>query len=396
MANKSEQLFQHNHSCCIVDIMTKLEKTVEELLQQADIKLGGTRPQDITIHNKALYGRVLKDRELGVGESYMDGWWDAPQLDVFITRLITTDIASKVKLSPSIVASGAASLIAASVSNRQSIKRAKKNAEHHYNIGNDLYELMLDTRMIYSCGYWKGARTLDQAQENKLDLICRKLQLKKGMTLLDIGCGWGGFSEFAARNYGVKVTGISPAAEQVKKAKERTKGLNVTILQKDYRHMTGKFDRIVSIGMLEHVGLKNYGPFFEKCNELLKPGGMMLHHTIGSNTPQDFSSFQWIDKYIFPGGYVPTMSELLTPAQKYFSIEDVQNFGPDYDKTLMAWHKNFVKNYPKIKDKYDERFYRMWEYYLLMCAAGFRTRNTHLWQFVMTRQEVSPRYDAPR
>ncbi|MBI3888958.1 cyclopropane fatty acyl phospholipid synthase [Candidatus Saccharibacteria bacterium] len=376
--------------------MTKLEKTVEELFQHADIKLGGTRPQDVTINNPAVYGRVLRDRELGLGESYMDGWWDSPQPDAFITRILSADLASQVKLSPAIIASGAKSVVSASFSNRQSVKKAKKNAEHHYNIGNDLYELMLDKRMIYSCGYWKGAKTLDQAQENKLDLICRKLQLKKGMTLLDIGCGWGGFAEFAATKYGVKVTGISPAIEQVKKAKERTKGLNVTILQKDYRHMTGSFDRIVSIGMLEHVGVKNYQTFFESCNALLKPGGMMLHHTIGSNQTYNPSEAKWIDKYIFPGGVIPTIPEVVTPAQKYFVVEDIQNFGPDYDKTLMAWHKNFVKSYPKIKDSYDERFYRMWEYYLLMFAAGFRTRNLQLWQFVMTRHEVTPRYDAPR
>lgn len=376
--------------------MSKLEKTVEELFRNADIKLGGKRPQDITINNPAVYGRVLRDRELGLGESYMDGWWDSPQPDAFITQILTADLASQVKLSPAIIASGAKSVVSASFSNRQSVKKAKKNAEHHYNIGNDLYELMLDKRMIYSCGYWKGARTLDQAQENKLDLICRKLQLKKGMTLLDIGCGWGGFAEFAATKYGVKVTGISPAIEQVKKAKERTKGLNVTIQQKDYRHMTGSFDRIVSIGMLEHVGVKNYQTFFEKCNQLLKPGGMMLHHTIGSNQTYNPSEAKWIDKYIFPGGVIPTIPEVVTPAQKYFVVEDIQNFGPDYDKTLMAWHKNFVRNYPKIKDSYDERFYRMWEYYLLMFAAGFRTRNLQLWQFVMTRHEVSRRYDAPR
>lgn len=376
--------------------MTKLETTVNELLKKADIKVGGKRPQDIMIHNPALYARVIRDRELGLGESYMDGWWDAPQPDEFITRLLSTDLASRLKLSPSLVASGAASVVSAAVRNRQSVKRAKKNAEHHYNIGNDLYEKMLDSRMIYSCGYWKGARTLDQAQENKLDLICRKLQLKKGMTLLDIGCGWGGFAEYAATKYGVKVTGISPASEQVKKAKERTKGLAVTILQKDYRHMTGSFDRIVSIGMLEHVGIKNYPSFFKKCNELLKPGGMMLHHTIGGNHPYNYNEAKWIDKYIFPGGMIPTIPEVVTPAQKYFIVEDVQNFGPDYDKTLMAWHRNFVKHYPKLKDTYDERFYRMWEYYLLMFAAAFRSRSLQLWQFVMTRPEISPRYDSPR
>ena len=377
--------------------MSKLETTIEQLLAQADIKIGGTRPHDIAIHNPAVYGRVLKDQELGLGESYMDGWWDSPQLDECIARLLSADVASRMKVSPSVVASGVKHVVASSLTNRQSVKHAKKNAEHHYNIGNDLYEAMLDTRMIYSCGYWKGAKTLDQAQENKLDLICRKLDIQPGMTVLDIGCGWGGFSEFVARTYGATVTGISPASEQVKCATQRTKGLDVTILQKDYRDMTGSFDRIVSIGMLEHVGVKNYPTFFKKCHELLAPGGMMLHHTIGGNHPYNAREAKWIDTYIFPGGMIPTIGEVTDAAQKYFVTEDIQNFGPDYDKTLMAWHRNFVKRYPKLNhDTYDERFYRMWEYYLLMFAAGFRTRSLQLWQFVMTRPEESPRYDAPR
>lgn len=376
--------------------MKKLDTYVEELLLYADIKIGGDRPQDIQVHNDGLYGRVLKDRELGLGEAYMDGWWSSKRPDDTITRILTADLGSKVRLSPSVIASGTASVVKSAVTNRQSVKNARKNAQHHYNIGNDLYELMLDKRMIYSCGYWKKAKTLDQAQTDKLDLICRKLELKKGMTLLDIGCGWGGFSEYAAKEYGVIVTGISPAEEQVKLAKARTKGLKVTIQQKDYRHMTGQFDRIVSIGMLEHVGVKNYPEFYRVCKKLLKPGGVMLHHTIGANHSYNVNEAKWIDKYIFPGGMIPTLSELVGPAEDMFTMEDVQNFGPDYDKTLMAWHAKFVKNYPKISDTYDEQFYRMWEYYLLMFAAGFRSRGLQLYQVVMRNVEVSDRYDSPR
>ena len=376
--------------------MKKLDVYVEELLLHADIKIGGDRPQDIQVHNDGLYGRVLKDRELGLGEAYMDGWWSSKRPDDTITRILTADLGSKVRLSPSVIASGTASVVKSAVTNRQSVKNARKNAQHHYNIGNDLYELMLDNTMIYSCGYWKKAKTLDQAQTDKLDLICRKLDLKKGMTLLDIGCGWGGFSEYAAKEYGGIVTGISPAEEQVKLAKARTKGLKVTIQQKDYRHMTGQFDRIVSIGMLEHVGVKNYPEFYRVCKKLLKPGGVMLHHTIGANHSYNVNEAKWIDKYIFPGGMIPTLSELVGPAEDMFTMEDVQNFGPDYDKTLMAWHAKFVKNYPKISDTYDEQFYRMWEYYLLMFAAGFRSRGLQLYQVVMRNVEVSDRYDSPR
>jgi cyclopropane-fatty-acyl-phospholipid synthase len=376
--------------------MTKLESTVSDILKHADVQINGTRPQDITIHDSRVYGRVLRDRELGLGESYMDGWWDAKRPDELIAHILSADLAAKVKPSPALIATGLAQIIGATVNNRQTVTKAKKNASHHYNIGNDLYERMLDQRMIYSCGYWDGVKTLDEAQTNKLDLICRKLQLKKGMTLLDIGCGWGGFAEYAARHYGVTVTGISPASEQVKIAKKRTKGLKVKILQKDYRDMTGQFDRITSIGMLEHVGIKNYGTFFAACKRLLAPGGMMLHHTIGSNQTYNPREAKWIDRYIFPGGEIPTIAQVASAVEKKFVIEDLHNFGPDYDKTLMAWYQNFKRHYPEISDKYDQRFYRMWEFYLLMFAALFRTRNLQLWQFVMRPVERSSTYKSPR
>jgi len=287
------------------------------------------------------------------------------------------------------------SLLSALILNRQNTEQAKRNAAHHYNIGNDLFERMLDTRIIYSCGYWKDATTLDGAQTAKLELICRKLYLEPGMTLLDIGCGWGGFAEYAAFHYGVTVTGISPAHEQVVAAKNRVAGLPVTILEKDYREITGRFDRIVSIGMLEHVGPKNYDAFFAQCQKLLKPGGMMVHHTIGGNESLNGTD-PWIEKYIFPGGVIPSLTQISAAIEKRFLIEDVQNFGPYYDKTLMAWHDNFVARYPEIRDQYDARFYRMWRYYLLSCAGAFRAREMQLWQIVMRRIEPSDIYNAVR
>jgi cyclopropane-fatty-acyl-phospholipid synthase len=369
----------------------KSKQLVNNLLNMADIKDGGKRPQDIVIHDERFYARVVKDHILGLGESYMDGWWDANKLDETFAHVIAVDIGSKVKLRPGLVLAG----LDASVRNRQTIKRAKKNAEHHYNIGNDLYALMLDKRMVYSCGYWQGAKNLDEAQEQKLDLICRKLGLKKGMTVLEIGCGWGGFIEYAARKYGIKGVGITPASEQVKAAKQRVKGLDVKILQKDYRQITGSFDRIVSIGMFEHVGHKNYRTFFKHCDEHLKPGGMMLHHTIGGNVDSKGPD-PWLQKYIFPNGVIPSLSQISKSIEGLFVIEDVHNFGPDYDKTLMAWHKNFNKNYAKLQATYDERFKRMWNFYLLMCAAGFRQRDLQLWQIVMRRREPAPAYRGVR
>lgn len=367
------------------------KQTVKKLLKLADVEVDGRRAFDIKVNDERAYDSVLRQGSLGLGESYMDGWWDAKQVDQFICRVLSANLRDKAKITPSMAVNFAAGY----VMNRQSVKRARRNAAHHYNIGNDLYELMLDKRMIYSCGYWKDAKTLDEAQTAKLDLICRKLHLKKGMKLLDIGCGWGGFAEYAAKEYGVEVTGISPAAEQVKLAKKRTKGLKVQILQKDYRYITGSFDRIVSIGMLEHVGPKNYLTFFNKCYKLLKDDGLMLHHTIGNNRSVRGGE-PWIDKYIFPGGVLPSIAQIAGAIEKKFIVEDLHNFGPYYDRTLMAWYDNFKNNYSKISDRYDERFYRMWTYYLLCCAGAFRSRDIQLWQIVMRKPEMSGVYEAVR
>lgn len=371
----------------------RLQSVAEELLTSAGVTLNGAAPHDITVHDDRLYKRVIRDGELGLGEAYMEGWWDAPRVDQFIEHVLTADLDKNVTLTPGLLAS----LAAAKLSNQQTIEKAAKDVSSHYNIGNDLYEAMLDKRMTYTCAYWNGARSLDKAQENKLDLICRKLQLKKGMTVLDIGSGWGSFAQYAAEKYGVKVTGITLSDEQVALSKERITNKNVTIIKQDYRTMTGSFDRIVSIGMLEHVGLKNYKKFFAKCNEMLAPGGMMLHHAIGNNFKYTPKGSRWIRKYIFPGNELPTLIDYAKAIEGTFLIEDVHNIGPDYDKTLMAWHANFVKHYPKLNhDVYDERFFRMWSYYLLSIAATFRTRKIQLYQIVMRRIETSGTYKSVR
>lgn len=364
---------------------------VTELMRLADIKVGGRRPQDLTITNERWYARVMRDNILGLGESYMDGWWSSSDLYETFRAVYRAELEKKIKPNTKMLIAG----VDASLRNRQSITRARKNAEHHYNIGNDLYEKMLDQRMIYSCGYWEGTTSLNKAQEQKLELICKKLDLKKGMTVLDIGCGWGAFLEYAARNYGIKGVGVTPAVEQVKIARERNKGLDVTIVQKDYREVTGKFDRIVSIGSFEHIGYKNYRTFFEVCDNLLKKDGVMLHHMIGGIADSKKAD-PWTEKYIFPGGNIPSLGQITKASKGLFLIEDVHNFGPDYDKTLRAWHKNFVKNYPKLKANYDEKFYRMWEFYLLLSAAAFRERDLQLWQIVMRRREATDTYKGVR
>jgi len=211
-----------------------------EILRNAGIEVGGDQPRDIAVHDDRFWARVLAERELGLGESYQDGWWDANQLDEFIAEVQSVDMRSLVRPRP-----GMALYIAkAYAMNRQTIRRARRNAGAHYNIGNDLYERMLDKRMIYSCGYWRRADDLDQAQEDKLDLICRKLRLEPGMRLLDIGCGWGGFARFAATEHGVTVTGVTPAREQARVASDVCAGLPVEIQECDYREAVFSFQHM--------------------------------------------------------------------------------------------------------------------------------------------------------
>ena len=370
---------------------TGAERLGRELLETAGIELGGGRPWDIHVHDPRFFDRVLAQRELGLGESYQDGWWDVESLDAFIARVIEADLQSKLRPSPRLIGLVARSTLA----NRQTVRRAGAHATAHYDMGNDLFRRMLDRRMIYSCAYWADADDLDSAQEAKLELICSKLGLEPGMRLLDIGCGWGGLAEYAADIHGCAVTGISPVAEQVKVARERTRGLAVDIRQTDYRTVQGRFDRIVSVGMMEHVGHRNLGTFFVRCRELLADGGMMLHHTIGSNRSNK-NTDPWFDKYIFPGGVLPGMAQIAGAAEDAWAIEDVQNLGPYYDRTLMAWHDNLEKAWPQMP-AYDERFQRTWRYYLLSSAASFRVRNMQLFQVVFRRsRRRSEVYRAPR
>ncbi|CAI1638590.1 cyclopropane fatty acyl phospholipid synthase [Serratia fonticola] len=350
------------------------------LLTEADIIINGHRPFDIQVYNQNFFKRVLKEGSLGLGESYMDGWWDCEQLDEFINRIMKADLRNALVSNFKDVIR----IMSAKLFNLQSKKRAWIVGKEHYDLGNDLFDLMLDPWMQYSCGYWHTSDDLFQAQEDKLRLICEKLQLAKGMTLLDIGCGWGGLAEYAAKNYGVKVTGITISEEQKKSAEERCKLQDVEIILKDYRDLDMQFDRIVSVGMFEHVGPKNYNDYFNVVNKNLKPQGIFLLHTIGSNESSN-NVDPWINKYIFPNGCLPSILQISNASESKFVLEDLHNFGTDYDKTLMAWHQRFELFWPEIEEKYSERFYRMFSYYLKSCAGAFRSRNIQLWQFVFTR-----------
>ncbi len=368
---------------------TDYTNQLEEILVCRDIHPGGNRPWDIQIHDRRFARRVLTEGSLGLGESYMDGWWDCERLDEFFYRILRD------KLDCTITCRNILAAIRARLLNPQKVSRAFQIGEHHYDIGNDLYQAMLDPAMIYSCGYWKEADTLTQAQEAKMDLVCRKLHLERGMRVLDIGCGWGGMARYAAEHYGVSVVGITVSKEQAALARERCKGLDVEIRLEDYRSLDDRFDRILSLGMFEHVGYKNYRTFMRVARKNLQDDGIFLLHTIGSRYSSR-STDPWIAKYIFPNSQIPSAAQITAAAEPDWIIEDWHNFGADYDTTLMAWFANFDRAWPRLKDRYGQRFYRMWKYYLLACAGSFRARKNHLWQIVFMPDGMPGGYLAPR
>ena len=356
-------------------------RSLQRLLDSAGIAVGGPQPCDLQVHEPRLYGRVLRQGSLGLGEAYMDGWWDCPALDQFFTRLLALDADRALPgLGPLAMALEG---LRHRLRNLQSATRAFEVGRAHYDAGNDVFEAMLDPRMIYSCAYWEHATDLTQAQRDKLAMIGRKLELAPGLRLLDIGCGWGGLAAFAAERHGAHVTGITVSQQQLELARLRTRGLPVELHLMDYRGMQGRFDRIVSVGMFEHVGPKNYDAFFGHAARLLERDGLFLLHTIGVHRPQPATD-PWIDRYVFPNGKLPAASELARALEPHFVLEDWHHFGPDYDRTLMAWHENFERAWPQLRARYDERFRRRWRYYLLCCAGFFRSRQGQLWQLVLS------------
>ncbi len=363
---------------------------VIEILKKNGIVVNGQSPSDIQVLDKRLYDRILSHGSLGLGEAYMEKWWECEDLGGFfylICRARLEDTVNPLQILPHI--------IKARLFNHQAISRAFNVGRAHYDIGNELYMKMLDKRMVYTCGYWKNAKNLDEAQEAKLDLVCKKINLKSGMKILDVGCGWGSLLKFAAENYGAKGVGITVSQKQAELARELCNGLPIEIKICDYRKITGFFDRIVSLGMFEHVGYKNYKTYMKVLAKCLTDSGIFLLHTIGGNTSK-VTTDPWIDKYIFPNGMIPSAKQITAAAEGLFLIEDWHNFGPYYDKTLMAWHNNFNKNWEFIKEHFDETFYRMWKYYLLSCAGAFRARSLQLWQIVLSKNGLESGYDSIR
>lgn len=352
---------------------------ISELLQSAGIKVNGPNPWDIQVHDDRFYARVLHEGPLGLGESYMDKWWDCQAIDQFCERAIKARLENKIKTSKRLSFKYALSRII----NFQTKERAFEVGEKHYDLGDDLFEAMLDPSRNYTCGFWHNATNLSEAQINKMDLACQKLWLKPGMRLLDIGCGWGALAKYAAENFGVEVVGVTISKNQYEYAKEQCKGLPIEIRFQDYRDINEKFDRIVSLGMFEHVGHLNYREYMQVVKNCLKDDGIFLLHTIGNNITT-FKTNEWTSKYIFPNGMLPSIAQIGKACENLFVMEDWHNFGADYDKTLMAWHANFNNNWDKLKNKYSERFFRMWNFYLLSSAGSFRARDIQLWQVVLS------------
>ncbi len=375
--------------------MLNAKQMVRETLEHADVRINGTRPWDIQVRDNRFYRNLVTRGSIGLGESYMKGWWDACKLDEFFDRVIGADLYKKVRVTPAIIILVAYSAIL----NKQKKNRAFEVGQRHYDIGNDLYRAMLDSRMVYTCGYWKNAKNLDQAQEDKLDLVCRKIGLKEGMSVLDIGCGWGSFLKFAAEKYGAKGVGVTVSKEQAKLAREMCANLPIEIKIQDYRDVKGVYDRVVSLGMIEHVGYRNYGKFMRVAHRCLSDDGLFLLHTIGNNKSVLMTD-PWIEKYIFPNGMIPSIKQLAKSMEELFVMEDWHNFGAYYDKTLMAWFENFNNHWHELKDKYEDRvngtFYRMWKYYLLVCAGSFRARKNNLWQIVLSKKGVRGGYESIR
>jgi cyclopropane-fatty-acyl-phospholipid synthase len=363
---------------------------VRHLFAGAGITVNGPEPWDITVHDDRFYRRILTEAHLGAGESYMDGWWDCPELDEFFYRILRAGVEKQVSGIPRFI-----NAIIGKAVNLQNTKRAFTVGETHYNIGNDLYAAMLDRRMIYSCGYWKDASTLDEAQEHKLRLVFRKLMMTPGMNVLDIGCGWGGAARFAAEQFGVNVTGVTISSEQAKLAEEHCAGLPVQIKLSDYRDISGTFDRIYSIGMFEHVGVKNYRTYFQTVRDHLEPNGLFLLHTIGSNRSGS-NTDPWTSKYIFPNSMLPSANQITAAAEGALVLEDWHAFGHDYYRTLKAWDRNFESSLPVLAHHYDERFRRMWRYYLLSAAGSFRARHVQLWQLLFSRKGIEGAFSVPR
>jgi cyclopropane-fatty-acyl-phospholipid synthase len=359
---------------------------IKGLLLKAGITIGGNKPYDIHVHNEAFYDLVMTSGSLGLGESYIEKYWDCAQIDEFINRIIRADLSSEVGKD----FKSLARIILAKVKNYQKASQSASDISEHYDIGDGWYESFLDNRMVYTCGYWKNATNLDEAQEAKLNLSCRKEKIEDGMHILDIGSGWGSYAKYVLENFkNVTVTGISNCKTHVQYATNTCKAYKnrVEFQLHDWGKIAGKYDAIASFGMFEHVGPKNYRRFMKKVyNSLSSDESLFLLHCISSNTATT-STDPYIQKRIFPGTVIPSVAGISKATDGLLKLEDWHLFGQDYDTTLMAWHNNFVKNFPELFKigKFNERNFRKQVYYFCMCAGSFRANKNDLSQIVFSK-----------
>lgn len=374
---------------------SRAQALLGELFQRADVQFNGSRPFDIQVRDPRFYEKAIRFGDLGIGESYVDGWWDCEAIDEMASRFLMADLNRRFSYSLPFVAYYLQTLL--SGIGRKG--KAFEVGQHHYDIGNDLFTAMLDKSMAYSCAYWNNAETLEEAQRNKLELICRKADLKPGMRVLDIGCGWGSWSRYAAENYGVEVVGLTVSAEQMQYAQKACSGLPVEIRLSDYRDIEGQFDRVVSIAMFEAVGHRYYRTFMRTVNRCLKDDGLLVMHTILAQTHQGPAQARWLNEYIFPNGELPSLAQIMKSVEQIFVVEHAQHLDGDYERTLEAWYQNFLTHWPELKDRYDERFFRMWTFYLRISKGIFLSRLGHVWQFVFSKRGIPGRlwsYQSPR
>lgn len=360
-----------------------LKRRTQALLAHAGIRIGGDRPWDIAVHRQEFYARVFREGSLGLGESYMDGWWDSPALDQFFDHLFRAQLKRAVLPAWRAIRLYLQSLLL----NPQTESRSFQVGESHYDRGNDLFQVMLDKRMVYTCALWDTAASLDAAQEAKLEFVCRAIAVKPGMKVLDIGCGWGSFAKYAAEKFGATVTGITVSREQAKLARERCAGLPIEIRLQDYRELDAaprkQFDCVVSLGMFEHVGCKNYRKFMQVVRGAIAECGRFYLSCIGKNASVRVTD-PWIEKYIFPNSMLPSLEQIEAATEGLFVMEDLQNWGLHYDRTVMAWFQNFKEHWKELRAHYDERFFRMWKFYLMASAGSFRSRRLQTWQMLFS------------
>jgi len=359
------------------------ETFFRDLLAKAGITINGSQSWDLQVRDPRAYQRVLRDGSIGFGEAFMDGWLDCERIDLMLDRAYRAQLIEQVEVRKALF-----EILKVKLNPFGSRARSFEIGERHYDTGNDLFEIMLDKYMVYSCGYWQRANSLDAAQEDKLEMICRKLQLEPGQRLLDIGCGWGGLARYAAEHYGVSVVGITVSKQQIELGAQLSAGLPVELRYLDYRDIDEIFDRVVSVGMFEHVDRQHYRPFFQVCNRCLKPSGILLLHTVGYLKEEPINA--WYDKYIMPGVEFPTVANIIDSAGKDLVLEDFHTWhGSHYDQTLMAWFERFNAGWALLRQNYGETFYRMWKLYLQGCAGAFRAERMRVWQLVFSKGGIS-------